>query len=187
MRRGHTDYARSPACSHFGPGIFDLYSGPAAGQLRDNWLAQALKTLKADAALSAQIPARQLLAGVEGLLRTQTGDMTGFVSEVRGGISSNTDDPSMDLSCLALLAESFNLAERWRDALGLLDGVELDARADISAIERFHWAKGVALRYLGKIRDAQHELRLVFRRSSTPTVSRRLSIVQPCRNNARMR
>lgn len=142
--------------------FFDLYSGPAVGQLRDNWLAQAFKILTMGAASSAQILARQLLTGVEGMLRTQTGDMTGFVTEVRSGVSSNTDDPSMDLSSLALLAESHNLAERWRDALALLNGAEPDAGADVAAVERFHWAKGVALRYLGKIRDAQHELRLVF-------------------------
>ena len=37
-----------------------------------------------------------------------------------------------------------------------------DDAHDRFAIERFHWAKGVALRHLGRIREAQTELHLVF-------------------------
>ena len=90
--------------------------------------------------------------------------MTAFICEVRKNISGQSDDHSIDLHCLALLAESNNQAEKWREALDLLKESDryLDDAQDRFAIERFHWAKGVALRHLGRIREAQTELHLVF-------------------------
>ena len=147
--------------------FFDLYSGSRAGLLHENWLALGLRAAGGRSDFtgpSQSTVARRLLGGIESLLRDHTGDMTAFICEVRKNISGQSDDHSIDLHCLALLAESNNQAEKWREALDLLKESDRypDDAHDRFAIERFHWAKGVALRHLGRIREAQTELHLVF-------------------------
>lgn len=150
--------------------VLNLALGGRARELGERWLSRAVKGFVSPTVFPGAIAAvypvlEQLVEGFEALLDAQVGGLAAVAEEIRSAVRGHTDDQWLEARCVLIVARCDLADEKWSAALGTIDRFEMPAVAsrEERVVCELLLAKGIALRNLGRTREATTAMQAALR------------------------